>query len=141
MERLDVAFVVPPFGDLVYPAVGVSTLQAALADRGRRARTFYFNLRLGAELGEELYRTLALDFDPSSLVGEWFFADAAFGAREPDGYARDLLEPGCVAALGERRAHEVEATLDAIRDARTRAGAFADACAAELAGHRPAIVG
>lgn len=91
--RLDVVFAVLPFGDHSAPAIGVSLLKAQLAGQGFNTRVRYFCVDYAERIGGELYDVLAgraarpgvAGTAPTdALVGEWFFARAAFGDRAPD---------------------------------------------------------
>jgi ribosomal peptide maturation radical SAM protein 1 len=80
---MDVLLAVLPFADPQYPAIGVSLLKAAIVRRGFATRIRYFNLDFAEMIGIGPYRRLANVLPPESLIGEWFFADCAFGQRIP----------------------------------------------------------
>ncbi|MCA1558005.1 MAG: hypothetical protein LC731_05630 [Acidobacteria bacterium] len=86
---IDVCFVVPPMADVTWPQIGVSLLKAGIARHGFTSRINYFNLQLAERLGTDFYDSLS-DGVPTSLVGEWLFADQIFEAQLP--CARDYYE-------------------------------------------------
>jgi ribosomal peptide maturation radical SAM protein 1 len=129
---LDVAFVVMPFADIQTPAIGVSLLQAQLVARGRSSRVFYFNIRFAELIGEPLYRRLSDGLSANALVGEWFFADCAFGNTIPPEYEY-------VSRVLSR-----SATPDLVADiieARRFRHSFINQCAADISEVQPRIVG
>lgn len=90
---MDVLFAVMPFAELDAPAIGVSLLKAEVAQAGLRAKVRYFAFDLATLVGLDLYDVLAgrathvgvADAPPTeSLLGEWFFAQSAFGERLSD---------------------------------------------------------
>jgi ribosomal peptide maturation radical SAM protein 1 len=131
MMEVDVAFVVMPFADIHSPAIGVSLLQAQLDRRGRTSRILYFNLRFAELIGETLHRRLSEGLSANALVGEWFFADCAFGNAVPPDYdyvSRVLSRSAPPDLVAE------------IIEARRCRHAFIDACAAEISALQPRIV-
>jgi magnesium-protoporphyrin IX monomethyl ester (oxidative) cyclase len=129
---MDVLFVVMPFADVNRPAIGVSLLHAAARQAGFSSRIAYFNLDLAEAIGLPLYGLLAFALPPDSLVGEWFFADQAFGAAlPPDGnYIAKILS----AYVPD------EHTRTRILAARRDRAAFIDDCARRILAERPRIV-
>lgn len=93
-ERVpDVLLIVPPFGGVDRPSLGVHILQALGREAGIDVRVFYANLLLAREIGLERY--VAICYAPTSdLLGERYFCQAAFG-RAPEGAPR----------FGEPRTH------------------------------------
>jgi ribosomal peptide maturation radical SAM protein 1 len=82
---LRVALVNAPFTSSRSPSIQIGLLQAILNCREIPAKSFYFNLQLGAVLGWEIYDVLC--DDRTLLLGEWLFSRAAFGEDAPDGDA------------------------------------------------------
>jgi ribosomal peptide maturation radical SAM protein 1 len=73
----DCLIVVPPFAGLDRPSLAAHVLQACAREAGLRVRVLYANVLLAAEIGEMHYE--AICYAPSSsLIGERFFASAAF---------------------------------------------------------------
>jgi ribosomal peptide maturation radical SAM protein 1 len=139
---MDVLFPVLPFAPFRTPAIGVSLLKAELVRRGISARVRYFTLDLAEDLGADLYTVLSGQGDiqgfpglvpTESLVGEWFFAAAAFGTRPADDaeYLERFLS----------RDPRVRAFLPRILAQRPGADAFADACAEAIHRLKPRVVG
>ncbi len=81
--KIDVVFAVLPFAEVSRPSIGVSLLASQIRRQGFSVRIEYLNLRLAELIGISLYRRVVHEFLPSLLVGEWFFADAVFGATIP----------------------------------------------------------
>jgi ribosomal peptide maturation radical SAM protein 1 len=134
MNPLDVLFVVMPFADARRPAIGVSLLKAALAERGRSARIRYFCLDVAEAAGGEPYANLASELPSETLVGEWIFARAAFPESTfppvPD-YVDRILRP---CKLGS----QVAAAAVSLRE---RAETFLDGWVREVVAIRPRVVG
>lgn len=120
-----------PFADIDRPAIGVSLLAAALRARGHAVRVEYFNLDLAETIGVGVYRQLADEISPQTLVGEWFFADLVFGDQIPP--AHDFVERilGGVAP----------GVVDKILRAREVRRSYLRQCADTIVARRPAIVG
>jgi ribosomal peptide maturation radical SAM protein 1 len=82
----DAILVVPPFADLNRPNLAVHVLQAVAARHGFRVKVVYANILVAAAIGEKHYQAIA--YAPqTSLLGERFFAEAAFGMD-------NALDPG-----------------------------------------------
>lgn len=79
--NLDLLLAVMPFGEIKCPSLGVSLLKAAALQRGYEARIRYYNLDWAAWIGPDLYREISGAFASGSLVGDWVFAETAFGDR------------------------------------------------------------
>jgi ribosomal peptide maturation radical SAM protein 1 len=78
-----VALVNMPFAAAQRPSIQCGLLKAALVRRGHSVDVLYLNLELSAELGHDMYRTLA-DLRSDHLLGEWLFSVAAFGPRSDE---------------------------------------------------------
>jgi len=61
--------IVPPFGSLDRPSLGVHTLQACARQRGHNVDIFYSNILFGAHIGELAYMRIAT-FGARDLLGE-----------------------------------------------------------------------
>jgi len=130
---MDLILAVLPFADLRRPALGVSLLQAAVAQRGFSSRIRYFNLDFAGSVGVQAYTRIAEELAPDSLIGEWFFADCAFGNEIPD--ESDYLDKVLTnypAAEGYLR--------DLLRSRDSRVG-FVERCVSEILSLRPRVVG
>jgi ribosomal peptide maturation radical SAM protein 1 len=100
---MTVALVNMPFAAADMPSIQCGLLKAVLAGADHPVDVHYLNLELAAELGPELYDTLA-HLPKRLLLGEWLFAVAAFGPRPNETEYRascnmPLLEGTC-ASLG-----------------------------------------
>lgn len=96
----EVLLVVPPFGGIDRPSLGVHLLQACALRVGIAVDVYYANLAFARCIGERAYEALA--YAPgSSLIGERIFARAAYAAP-PLGRNHDLiagaLDEVCAAA-------------------------------------------
>lgn len=80
MQRI--ALVNMPFASIYRPSIGLGLLKAALVRDGHHVDVFNFNLDFAEQVGFEAYSLLASI--PSSLIGEWVFADALNGAPGDD---------------------------------------------------------
>jgi ribosomal peptide maturation radical SAM protein 1 len=75
-----------PFSTAFSPSIQLGLLQAALKREEISVSSLYFNVKLAASLGWDLYE--ALCNDRTLLLGEWLFSYAAFGedARASESY-------------------------------------------------------
>ena len=130
---MDVVFAALPFADFRRPVIGVSLLQAALKTAGFESRVEHFNITFAELIGDATYQLLANSLSPSSLVGEWFFADLVFGDAIPD--EEDYLTRILSAHLPDAAARY------SILEARKFRSNFVDACVARIERLRPRLVG
>lgn len=79
---LRVALVNMPFASARYPSIQLGLMHAVLQRRGFSVVTHYFNMRLAARIGWDIYELIC--HDRAHLLGEWLFARAAFGECAPD---------------------------------------------------------
>jgi ribosomal peptide maturation radical SAM protein 1 len=75
----EILIIVPPFGGLDRPNLGVHILQAIAQRKGVKLAVFYANLLLAMELGQKQYLAVSPG-RTSKLYGESVFAKAAFGS-------------------------------------------------------------
>ena len=80
MQRI--ALVNMPFASIYRPSIGLGLLKAALVRDGHEVDVFDFNLDFAERVGFEAYSLLASI--PSSLIGEWVFAEALNGGAGDD---------------------------------------------------------
>jgi ribosomal peptide maturation radical SAM protein 1 len=73
------AVVCMPFADASVPSIQLGLLAGLVRAAGWRAETFHFNLDLAARISD-VYDELCQHDD--HLLGEWLFAEAAFGASQ-----------------------------------------------------------
>jgi ribosomal peptide maturation radical SAM protein 1 len=71
-----------PFATARYPSIQLGLLQAILSEHEISAKTHYVNLSYGARLGWEVYEIFCRQ--TPRLLGDWIFAQAAFGGSAPD---------------------------------------------------------
>jgi ribosomal peptide maturation radical SAM protein 1 len=129
--RAAVVLVAAPFFSVVRPALGISTLQAALAARGIAATTSYLNIRLADDIGPDLFQYIAEQAQTSLLLGEWVFSEAL-----------GFVPPAEIESAYMARAKSYAgAYWPRIVAARRNARAFIERCARELAATAPRIVG
>ena len=127
-----VALVYMPFADLHWPALGISLLKAALAQRNIACDIHYLTFPFAERIGLSLYEWIELWL----LFGEWFFAQALFGRQWEEEHP--LLEspqnePGKAITPPER--------LGLLRQARNDIGAYLDACLSAVPWERYKIIG
>jgi len=139
---MDVLFAVLPFADLDTPAIGVSLLKAEIARLGYTSQVRYFALDFAEFLGTDIYGVLSArgredtvyQVAPTeTLVGEWVFARAAFGARAPGerAYVSRFLSSD----------PDARSVISKIRAARRCAATFVERWAEEIRRVRPRVVG
>lgn len=141
----DVVLISMPFGPLPTPSIGLGLLKASLTAHGISAKTRYFSLRFAEQIGAPLYAFAAHSTATETLVGEWIFARALFGAEalDADGYIRDVLSPP-PAVNASRPPGEPPDTAGRVRElvaARDKVDGFLDECVEQVLALRPRIVG
>lgn len=94
---ISVALVAAPFLALTRPALGISTLQAALEDRGIDARQYYLGFAFAELIGADTFQFIAEQVQTSLLIGEWVFAATFENAPDPVAEARhrERMEAYC----------------------------------------------
>ncbi len=131
-----VLLVVPPFYQVVTPALGVSLLKAALARAGVPCDVLYLNISFAEAIGPELYTRIAGEGRFDALAAEWVFAGDLFGDRAPDPqrYVDEVL-------LGRFVDVYDRAFADRLLEARARATAFLEEAIDRVAWDRYVLVG
>ena len=113
-----------PFAPLGQPSLALSLLQASLAPG--RAVILYETLRFASIVGPDRYEHIVAGPSPSAhLVGEWIFAEAAFGPDadrdraytdqfliDPEGHQRDRAHGAERRAVALECRESVESFLD-----------------------------
>jgi ribosomal peptide maturation radical SAM protein 1 len=137
LDHADALIVVPPFAGLDRPSLGAHVVQACARARGYDVRLLYANILLASQIGEASYGQICFA-STSDLLGERFFARAAYGAS-PEVY-------GGAAVDGEPRRRgpaKLPADLPPERFAELAscAGAWCDALADVIAATSFSIVG
>lgn len=80
LSDADSLIIVPPFAGLDRPSLGAHILQSCASGAGHSVKILYANILLAQKIGEINYE--AICFAPSSeLIGEKFFAGAAYGGK------------------------------------------------------------
>jgi ribosomal peptide maturation radical SAM protein 1 len=127
-----VVLIAAPFLSLQRPALGLSLLKAALAERGIAARCEYLNLSFAEVITPELSQKIAQTMPSQHLIGDWVFAHLIRGAgadhdlADGEDWVREKLKP------------EVAAQVIA---ARTHACSFVAAAARTIVASKPRVVG
>ncbi|MGO7449478.1 RiPP maturation radical SAM C-methyltransferase [Rhizobium ruizarguesonis] len=93
----EVVFAVLPFSELG-PALDASTLATILRRLGVRAKVVYFNRVFAKDLSRNFYENASAPDSLNSLLGDWIFRHAAFGATDDRAYFRNLIERGLISA-------------------------------------------
>ncbi|HEV2837124.1 MAG TPA: RiPP maturation radical SAM C-methyltransferase [Pyrinomonadaceae bacterium] len=78
---MNVLFVNMPF-NATRPAIGVSLLKSHLQRIGVSSRIAYFNMKFECLVGESDYKYIAENAPAQSVMGDWIFSRAAFGAND-----------------------------------------------------------
>ena len=126
----EVVLVVAPFHALPRPALGTSTLQAVLAERGIRSRTAYYNFDFAERMDADSYQFIAEHAPTSWLLGEWVFSPL-IGLEEPP------TDPAYI----EQARHYCGARWNEVLAAREIAARFVEETAQDLAATGARIVG
>lgn len=138
----DVALIAMPFGPVLFPSIGLSLLQPALARRGFSSRTFYFSLDYAERRGLRFYTGIAQSRRPplGKLPGEWIFGGQLWD-RTPEDIQRYIDEILKKRLPGVRRAKRPLARylIDRVVAAEADAGAFILECRDKLLQARPRI--
>lgn len=79
LSKGDVLIIVPPFANLTLPSFAAHLLQACAKQHGFEVRVLYANLLLARTIGLEVYQEIAGGLLNSALIGERYFARAAYG--------------------------------------------------------------
>jgi len=130
----DVVLVSMPFGPVFAPSIGLSLLQAALAEKNLSAHIQYFTIPFAERIGQAFYSGIANGRKPvlTDLAGEWIFSRALFdtGPDDEARYVKDTLEEFYSTAL-----------IDRLLRVRRGADAFLDDCLETILRDQPKIVG
>lgn len=89
-----VAFVVMPYAEVRWPALGVSLLQTALRQAGLDSDVVYANVDWADTIGHALYDRVGVNSPTTSLSGEWIFSDLInepAGIEAIEDYVNDVL--------------------------------------------------
>ncbi len=135
----DVLLIVPPFGPLDRPCLGVHVLQACARAAGFRVSVFYANIWFAQWIGEQPYKSL-LGMPQGWLLGERLFTRFAFGTP-PLGHdgAANVVDD-YLRVTGQAR-ESVRGSLRQLLEVEEQAGRWLATGAPMLAQACPAIVG
>jgi len=139
----DVFFVSMPFGPVLSPSIGLSLLQAELAQAGIASDIRYFSIPFAERLGTRLYTAISQsDGVPIvNLAGEWIFSRELADDADGEGYIEDVIgerSPWGMRHRGSRRWRNLH---DRIVRARTLVPAFLDRCVDDVVTASPRVVG
>ena len=130
----DVALVSMPFGPVFSPSIGLSLLQAELAEHHLVARIHYFTIRFAEAIGQSFYSDISQEGRPAleDLAGEWLFSKAVFDTTAADDalYVTEMLE-----------GYYSDKLISRVLRARARVTAFLDECVDTLEREPCNIVG
>jgi len=104
--------IVPPFGGLDRPSLGVHVVQAVARQQGHSVDVFYSNIAFAAHVGEIAYMCITT-FGTLELLGERIMG-LPLGTQIPDGMLRSLNGEIAQAAF-VRNVPYTELTIEAIR--------------------------
>ncbi len=113
-----------PYAGVEHPSIALGILQATLTRQGLACSSYYANLKWCEELGVERYHAISAT-QTELLLGEWTFAEAAFGQTQDD---EEFLE-------------RTQAKRELILEARARTAQFVEKTAREILRKAPRIVG
>ena len=134
----DALIVVPPFAGLDRPSLAAHLLQACAREAGFTVHVFYANLLLAANIGEINYE--AVCYAPTgALLGERFFARAAFGA--PSFGRNNGSYEAYFRRLEDKYHGTLKVDLDDLRRLEPLALEWADALANEISSRAFRVVG
>lgn len=137
VSTADICLVQMPYAAVERPSLGLSLLQSVLRRAEMNASCVYANLAFAERVTLGLYRLIDAT-PPEELVGEWTFAEAAFGADTPlDSAWFDHLSLDITRYVKVSRAR----VMAEIRHLRATATAFTDALAEAIVAAGPRVVG
>jgi ribosomal peptide maturation radical SAM protein 1 len=134
-QPAQVALVCMPFAVLNQPALGISLLKAALAQRDISCDIHYLSLTFAEWISRRLYWCIAWS-TRRLLFGDWFFAQELFGHE--DEQEHPLLK--CL-QNGSDPATSPPEHLVALQEARNDLEAFLDACLTAVPWEQYRIIG
>ena len=139
MENVDlvgtdvrVALVNMPFCHLSWPSIALSLLKPALERRSISCDVHYLNLGLPSFIGLATYQQIAR-LPPFALVGEWLFAEQAFGSCDDTSYLDWVGE--VIASMSP------DVTPNVLLRARTKIGPYIEACLDSVGWANYSVVG
>lgn len=86
-----VAFVVMPWAEIRWAAIGVSILQSALKADGLESDVIYLNLDFAEATGSLVYNRIGAASPKTSLAGDWLFERSANDLDAAHRYVADVL--------------------------------------------------
>ncbi len=130
-----------PFPVLHQPSMALGLLKSALCEAGIPTATRYPCLGFAEAVGLDVYVAIC-DSKQEFLVGEWIFAEAAFGDCLPDGeaYLEQVLSAPVTRGLLKRSRFGAD-PRGALLAAREAVSGFVDQVAHQVLALRPTIVG
>jgi ribosomal peptide maturation radical SAM protein 1 len=135
LRPADCLIIVPPFAGLDRPSLAAHLLQACAREAGLSVGVLYANVLLAAEMGELNYQ--ALCYAPfSGLIGERFFASAAYGVGP---FGREGLNEAAFHRMA--RSSNLTISLDELERIEARAAGWADEVAGAITRVGYAVVG
>ncbi len=137
-----ISLVLMPFCDIERPSLALGLLKGALKRNGISADIIYANLIFAQHVGIHA-SSLPLRMWPTSLIGEWVFASAAFPDFSPcdDRYLEECIVPFARAYSHGDPLPLVLALRKEFMRMRKAAPAFIDQLARDLLAKQPKIVG
>lgn len=143
-ESVDVCLVSMPYAGLQRPSLGLGLLKAILDEQDIATTVAPANLWFAEKVGLKAYELLSARVSGVHLMGEWTFAEAAFG----DDPRRSAKDTAYLAEIARLRPHAPtpagfggEALAEALRRIRPVATEFVDAAARRILATGARIVG
>lgn len=141
---VDSVIVVMPFGTLERPSMAASMIQGKLREAGHRCQVDYAALRFADLIGIAPYDFFSRRTEVTDLIGEWIFAEAAFGkldnsVRFLDDYVTQQPKSFTLLlrAFNCQSVSQLQAALDAVR---AQAHAFVEETAKRILKMQPSVV-
>jgi ribosomal peptide maturation radical SAM protein 1 len=137
-----ITLVLMPFCNIERPSLALGLLKAALAREGMLVDVIYANILFCQRMGIHA-SSLPMRFWPTSLIGEWVFASAAFPDFNPsdDRYLEECIIPFARLYSTKDPLPLIRALRGELRHLRSEAPAFIDQIARDLLAKQPKIVG
>jgi magnesium-protoporphyrin IX monomethyl ester (oxidative) cyclase len=131
-----------PFADVGRPSLGLGLLKAALSANAIPADVVYANVLFARHVGLQAAH-LPQRFWPTSLIGEWVFAGAAFPGFAPDDgrYLDETIAPFARFHSAGDPGPISRSVCAELRRLRSAAPGFVDQLARTILARRPLVVG
>lgn len=138
---VDVLLVVPPFSEVVSPALGPSILATACRKQDLSSKVFYASLLFAAQISYERYQKISYSSYGEELLGEAIFRRAAFEEEE-------ITSPKVLEQIFDQHEYISTYGIDGKKVVKedmlyclTQIESFLDQCVQQILAWNPKIVG